>query len=690
MRGWFKLIETIRQTDPPGSSPEKVFSTERAESFSDDENDDDDDRDSSPPEAPAKKRTKRITIRKSSRTRKSPPIPCGTELDELPGNEERDERFLHYFDLNTLSLHFNTCLYIEKRTAAYPKQQIFKTRHNVLNKIFRIDYLKTNASSESPVDSSPTAQSFKKDWSSNRHRSSRKNFFHQLQLNPKRTFSSSASSTPSPPSSSSTSNVNVERMKDILLRTYYPLLYHQLEREQHFGAKAKFPSAVTPTPTKTLAATVVKRRVSEEIPVNESEPIKKMRTESSEDEDEELPDQLPQPIIVTNGLRSNFYKNEPNADLPAKPRSLRKRTDLSTRLPPIYSGLFGDFRLPYDIFWQQQQKEQPFHHRKKPKKTLPHPPCVWTDEKSFVRASQLFLWRNWKRCEEKILPLVFPQNSYHRRVEGTSTTHVGFSTLDLTRLFFTHLRRSHFARTGRCRTELIDDRSTFAQLAQFSYLLNELFGVLLNFKCPSSDICPSNALKKCPDKESFPLYYEMIVEPIDLSIIQRKLRAFNYRRFETFEADLLLLFRNAIVSRTGSHRSSSNVPLELLWRRFRSWWSGERAERILSARPQTEFSAEFRSVRSNESQRTRRIINERIRRICPTFASARDDRWTRSTMFVRSDFRNRWQRSVENLQRNSSPLPLRFVVRRDAARPMLRMPSKILSERFSRCSPSPL
>ena len=336
MRGWFKLIETIRQTDPPVSSPEKVFSAERRESFSDAENDDDDDdRDSSPPEAPAKKRTKRITIRKSNRMRKSPPIPCGTDLDELPGNEERDERFLHYFDLNTLSLHFNTCLYIEKRTAAYPKQHIFKTRHNALNKIFRLDYLKTIPPSESPVDSSPTAQSFKKDWSSNRHRSSRKNFFHQLQLNPKRTlFSSTFSSAPTS-STSSTSNVNVERMKDILFRTYYPLLYHQLEREHHFGARAKFSSDVTPT--KTLAAPIVKRRVSEEIPVNDNEPIKKRRIESSDDEDEELPDQLPPPIIVTNGLRSNFYKNESNADLPSKPRSLRKRTDLSVR-------------LPYDIF----------------------------------------------------------------------------------------------------------------------------------------------------------------------------------------------------------------------------------------------------------------------------------------------------------------------------------------------------
>lgn len=119
--------------------------------------------------------------------------------------------------------------------------------------------------------------------------------------------------------------------------------------------------------------------------------------------------------------------------------------------------------------------------------------------------------------------------------------------LDLFDLFYVHLRRSHFARTGRCSLELIDSTCSYAQLAQLTYVLNELFEAILNYKCYKSDVFPSNALKKCPLKRLFPMYYELISKPMDLTMIRQKLDAGEYLSYPPFEEDLLLLFANATV-----------------------------------------------------------------------------------------------------------------------------------------------
>jgi hypothetical protein len=114
-------------------------------------------------------------------------------------------------------------------------------------------------------------------------------------------------------------------------------------------------------------------------------------------------------------------------------------------------------------------------------------------------------------------------------------------------LFYNHIRRSHFAKIGRCSFELIDKTCYYAQLAQLTFILNEIFELLLNYKCNNSDIYPTNALKKCPLKRLFPMYYELILIPIDLTIIRNKLDSGEYLSYDLFEQDLLLLFNNAIV-----------------------------------------------------------------------------------------------------------------------------------------------
>jgi hypothetical protein len=120
-------------------------------------------------------------------------------------------------------------------------------------------------------------------------------------------------------------------------------------------------------------------------------------------------------------------------------------------------------------------------------------------------------------------------------------------SLDLLNLFYNHIRRSHFAKIGQCSIELIDSTCYYAQLGQLTFILNEIFDLILNYRCENSDIYPSNALKKCPLKRLFPMYYEIILKPIDLTIIRSKLDNGDYLAYRFFEEDLLLLFRNAIV-----------------------------------------------------------------------------------------------------------------------------------------------
>jgi hypothetical protein len=115
-------------------------------------------------------------------------------------------------------------------------------------------------------------------------------------------------------------------------------------------------------------------------------------------------------------------------------------------------------------------------------------------------------------------------------------------------LFYNHIRRSHFVKTGQYRTELIDNTCYYAQLAQLTLVLNEIFELISHYKCQNSDVTPSQALKKCPLKRLYPAYYEIITKPIDLTLIRNKLDNGEYLSFHLFEQDLLLLFKNAIVN----------------------------------------------------------------------------------------------------------------------------------------------
>ena len=585
MRGWFKLIETIRSTDPPISSSNDYQSPSPE-----------------PPPPPPKRRSnrhKKITIRKSTKSKESlsdidskrpsidllSSVPFATELDSLPGNsidEIRDHRFVDYTDFNTLATHFQSCLHIDKKSTAnihLPKQFIFKTRHNVLNKIFKLSFLKTWKSDDIDLcqssEVSATSMSFPTDWSVNRRSSSMKpkNIFHILQLHPKKTLLPQSTTTMI--TTSKTLSIeeqfqqDYEHMKELLIRTYYPHFHRAVQSKIYFGTKLKSQPDIKksdspqplpivkrrsnkrerPTTDEFLPIKIKQRRISEEIP----SPKRQISHSDSEDEDDLiLPNELPQPIIIKNGLRSNYYKTTSKTN--------RRSRHFSGSLPPIYTGLFENeekklsyvnYQLPYDIYWFSQKTP-----RKKKIVTLNE---LTFDEKQLVQQTSIFLPRNLRRIQakrsqnpnkkQKIIDndeefpvLVFPQKFYHSK----SIDNFQLSHRDLLNLFYNHIRRSHFAKTNRFELELIDSTSIYAQLAQLTLVLNKFFNLILNYKCQKSDIYPSNALKKCPVKRLFPMYYELISKPIDLTLIRKKLDQGDYLSFDLFEEDLLLLFHNAI------------------------------------------------------------------------------------------------------------------------------------------------
>ncbi|CAF0970907.1 unnamed protein product [Adineta steineri] len=211
-------------------------------------------------------------------------------------------------------------------------------------------------------------------------------------------------------------------------------------------------------------------------------------------------------------------------------------------------------------------------------------------EKRRVLQSSIFLLRNLKRIKTKqelknknsntlqqqqqttdnqsATSLFFTQNYYHSNGSNNRTILPNLRKnptmihKEMFYLFYNHIRRSHFVKTGRHNSELIDDTCYYAQLAQLNLILNEIFDLILYHRGRTRDIIPANALKKCPSKRLYPAYYQIITKPIDLKRIRNKLDNGEYLSFELFELDLLLLFNNAITY-CGADSHEGQAVLEL-------------------------------------------------------------------------------------------------------------------------------
>jgi len=190
-------------------------------------------------------------------------------------------------------------------------------------------------------------------------------------------------------------------------------------------------------------------------------------------------------------------------------------------------------------------------------------------EKRMILSSSIFLMRNLRKVKQKyrlkkrnrkqtstnhhkqsIPDLFFPQNYYHPHINRSTLASLRKSSKinhkDLFYLFYNYIRRSHFTKTGRYQIELIDATCYYAQLAQLTLILHDIFDLILHYKTFDTDINPSMYLRTCPSKRLFPAYYQIIAKPIDLTSIKTKLDNGEYESFESFQQDIDLLFQNAI------------------------------------------------------------------------------------------------------------------------------------------------
>ncbi|CAF0858661.1 unnamed protein product [Adineta ricciae] len=210
------------------------------------------------------------------------------------------------------------------------------------------------------------------------------------------------------------------------------------------------------------------------------------------------------------------------------------------------------------------------------------PPKISQRDRRMILQSSLFLLRNLKKQKTKRtnskskiqnqkqspVSLFHPQNYYHPNGPTNRSTTPNLRRTpkiehkDMFSLFYNHIRHSHFVKTGRHYHELIDDTCYYAQLAQLTLILNEILDLILYYKCLDDNITPAEALKQCPSKRLYPVYYEIITKPIDLKTIKVKLDHGDYSTFERFEQDILLLFQNAITY-CGANSTEANAVLEL-------------------------------------------------------------------------------------------------------------------------------
>ena len=305
------------------------------------------------------------------------------------------------------------------------------------------------------------------------------------------------------------------------------------------------------------------------------------------------------------------------------------------------------------------------------------------DKRAIVQSS-IFLLRNLRRIKERqelrrknqqnklkqqsATAVFFSQNYYHpNRANHKSTltslrktpkiAHKGKTTdkvdirsssslnassflVEIFYLFYNHIRRSHFAKTGRIHTELIDDQCSYAQLAQLALILNEMFEMLINYRCSSEVPIPANALRKCPQKRLFPAYYEIIEKPIDLALMRNRIDQGDYLSFDLFEQDFLLLVKNAIVSIIQRERERSLIdiclsPLDVLRRELGCCSSGVGIARVFfdNIEGTVRKQSKFISLSTRRFSRARQ--SQELGRFYYPPARKRSSRWSSTTSALR-------------------------------------------------------
>ncbi|KAK3604677.1 hypothetical protein CHS0354_009289 [Potamilus streckersoni] len=161
-------------------------------------------------------------------------------------------------------------------------------------------------------------------------------------------------------------------------------------------------------------------------------------------------------------------------------------------------------------------------------------------ERNFARSHSIFLVRNLERVKTQNKKKEREdQNRQEERedlIKGTS-----FTKRDV---FITQLTALNTARSVKTRRlTLAEEDTEMAKIARLAQIFKEIFSAVASCKDNDGNLLASD-LFHLPSRKNHPWYYEVIEEPIDLKIIERKILSGQYADLESFEKDFMLLFNN--------------------------------------------------------------------------------------------------------------------------------------------------
>ncbi|XP_060607678.1 uncharacterized protein LOC132759835 [Ruditapes philippinarum] len=159
-------------------------------------------------------------------------------------------------------------------------------------------------------------------------------------------------------------------------------------------------------------------------------------------------------------------------------------------------------------------------------------------DRNYAREHAIFLVRNLDRLRNKLRQEQDEQKSTNDEdyVKGTH-----FTKKDVFITQLTALKTSRSVKTRRL--TVAEEDSELGKMARLAGVCREIFSALTAAK-DDDGMYMATDLYHLPSRKKHPLYYQMIVEPIDLTMIENRILSGEYHSIDMFERDVMKLFQN--------------------------------------------------------------------------------------------------------------------------------------------------
>ncbi|KAL4227882.1 Histone-Lysine N-Methyltransferase ash1l [Mactra antiquata] len=159
-------------------------------------------------------------------------------------------------------------------------------------------------------------------------------------------------------------------------------------------------------------------------------------------------------------------------------------------------------------------------------------------ERYFVRNRAIFLLRNLDRLRNKLKQHRDEQKG-NKDMDYVKGTHFTKKDVFITQL--TALKTSRSVKTRRL--TVAEEDTELGKMARLAGVCREIFSAIAAAKDDDGNYM-STDLYHLPSRKKHPLYYQLIDEPIDLTMIETRILSGEYHSLEMFEKDVMKLFHN--------------------------------------------------------------------------------------------------------------------------------------------------